>query len=154
MGFRPGEHRVYHHGETVRLVVRVRNAGKEEVKFQYLPDFLKEKPPAVTDGEDKPVQLSSVISFWVQVPVEVNLAPGKEIELYEWKPELSPARDSGKAKFSTLYGTGKFHVQYERVFGNSSSRTIPLDPALSKLATGKLELEVKGTEKSGEKVKE
>ena len=39
--------------------------------------------------------------------------------------------------------SGKFSLQYERVLGNSSSGQIKLDPALSKLATGKLELEVK-----------
>ena len=38
--------------------------------------------------------------------------------------------------------TGKFSVQYERVLGNSSASRIKIDPALSKLATGKLELEV------------
>src|SRR6266550_2561113 len=42
LGFRPGEHRVYHHGETVTLVVRVRNVSKEEVKFQYLKEFFME----------------------------------------------------------------------------------------------------------------
>jgi putative ABC transport system ATP-binding protein len=35
-----------------------------------------------------------------------------------------------------------FPIQYERVFGNSSSGTITPDPALSKLTTGKLELKV------------
>jgi hypothetical protein len=61
--------------------------------------------------------------------VEVNLAPGKEIELYQSNLELKP---------------GKFQIQYERVFGNSSGAVqIKLDPALSKLATGKLELEIK-----------
>jgi hypothetical protein len=33
--------------------------------------------------------------------------------------------------------------QYERVFGNSSAGSIKLDPALSKLGTGKLEVEIK-----------
>jgi RNA polymerase sigma factor (sigma-70 family) len=143
LGYRPGEHRAYHHGETVALVVRVRNVSKEQVKFQYVPQFLMEKLPAVTDGEDKPIHLGGVTRFGFHKPVEMNLAPGKEIELYELKLELRPASESGKAMFSTLYGTGKFHIQYERVFGNSSSGTITLDPALSKLATGKLELEIK-----------
>ena len=53
MGFRPGQKRAYRHGETVTLVVRVRNVGKEEVKFQYLREFFKENPPTVTDGEGK-----------------------------------------------------------------------------------------------------
>jgi RNA polymerase sigma factor (sigma-70 family) len=143
LGYLPGQPRTYHIGETVTLVVRVRNVGKEEVKFQYVPQFLMEKPPAVTDGEDKPVHLGGVTIFGFHKPVEVNLAPGKEIKLYEWKLELRPASESGKAMFSTLYGTGKFHIQYERVFGNSSSGTITLDPILSKLATGKLELDIK-----------
>jgi len=74
-----------------------------------------------------------------------NLAPGKEIELYELKFKLRPASESGNERFGfeTLYGTGKFHVQYERFFGNSSSGFIKLDPTLSKLTTGKLELEIK-----------
>ena len=39
--------------------------------------------------------------------------------------------------------TGKVGLQYERVIGNSSSGFLnKLDPALSKLGTGKLELEV------------
>jgi hypothetical protein len=40
-------------------------------------------------------------------------------------------------------GTGKVSLQYEQVFGNSSSGRMELDPRLSKLGTGKLELEVK-----------
>jgi RNA polymerase sigma factor (sigma-70 family) len=157
LGFRPGEHRAYHHGETVTLVVRVRNVGKEAVKFQYLRQFFIEKPPAVTDGEGKPVPLDGVTAYGIHIPVKVNLAPGKEIELYEWKPELKPAsdRDDEKPNLSTLYGTGKFQIQYERVVGDSSSGFLNKpDPSLSKLATGKLELEVKDDEKLPEKKEE
>jgi hypothetical protein len=82
--------------------------------------------------------------------VDVNLAPEKEIELYELNVKLRPASKSGADKLkdladrlSTLYGTGKFQIQYERVLGGSSSGTIMLDPRLSRLATGKLELEIK-----------
>lgn len=42
-----------------------------------------------------------------------------------------------------MVGTGKIGVQYGRVFGNSSAGGINLGPARAKLATGKLELEVK-----------
>ena len=73
-----------------------------------------------------------MIQHVLHIPVEVNLAPGKEIELYERMLVLSPE-----------YGTGTVQIQYERVFGNSSFGRIKLDPALSNLATGKLELEVK-----------
>ena len=75
----------------------------------------------------------------------MNLAPGKEIELADVQYELRPANESGKSsttRFPPLYGVGKVSVQYERVFGNSSSGQIKLDPNLSKLATGKLELEI------------
>ena len=64
-------------------------------------------------------------------PEDVNLAPGKEIVLGD--VELLTA----------LLGTGKFTVQYERVFGKTYQAKGELDPALSKLATGKLDLEIK-----------
>ncbi len=143
LGYLPGQHRAYHLGETVTLVVRVRNVCKEAVKFQYLRQFFIERPPAVTDDKGNSVSLTSVsYAGGGHFPVEVTLAPGKEIELYELMLKLRPASD-GKDRFSTVYGTGKFSIQYERVLGNSSSGFIKLDPALSKLATGKLELEVK-----------
>lgn len=150
LGFYPGQKRAYSHGETVKLVVRVRNVGKEAVKFEYLRQFFIETPPAVTDGKGKPVPQAKVeAGGLVHISVEVNLAPGKEIELtgsqpyYELKYKLRPASESGNNRSWTLYGTGKFQIQYERVFGDSSSGQIKLDPSLSKLATGKLELEVK-----------
>jgi hypothetical protein len=142
LGYHPGQKRAYSHGETVRLIVRVRNVSKEAVKFQYLRQFFIERPPAVTDGAGKPVLLGGVTAFGFHIPVDVNLLPGQEIELYEWKLELKGASEGSNERFSTLYGAGKFQIQYERVLGNSSSGTITLDPALSKLATGKLELEV------------
>jgi RNA polymerase sigma factor (sigma-70 family) len=134
LGFLPGQKRAYHHGETVTLVVRVRNVCKEEVKFQYLRQFFWENAPTVTDGKGKPVDFRY---GWLDtaifpIPVDVNLAPGKEIVLGEEVKLLT-----------TLLGTGKFSVQYERVFGNSSVGKITLDPILSQLATGKLELEIK-----------
>jgi hypothetical protein len=77
-------------------------------------------------------------------PLDVNLAPGKEIVLYELQLELSNNKGIGVPRDSTLYGTGKFSVHYERVLGSSSlsSVAIKFDPILSKLATGKLVLEV------------
>ena len=53
MGYEPGEKRVHRPGETVKLVVRVRNVGKEEVSFQYLRHFFIENPPTVTDDKGK-----------------------------------------------------------------------------------------------------
>src|SRR5262249_21671145 len=78
LGFRPGENRAYSPGQTVKLVVRVRNVGKEAVKFQYLKEFFIETPPTVTDDKGKPVLLRRRdAGGLVHVPVEVNLAPGK-----------------------------------------------------------------------------
>ena len=147
LGYRPGEKRAYSHGETVTLVVRVRNVGKEEVRFQYLRQFFIENPPTVTNGTGNVNQLGRITAFGTHIPVEVNLAAGKEIELYEWKPYLGSGTEEGIPKYPYIFGTGKFQVQYEKVFGNSSSGTIKIDPALDKLATGKLEIEVKEPEK-------
>src|SRR5262249_28664995 len=84
--FRPGEHRAYHLGETVTLVVRIRNVGKEAVKFEYLRQFLDESPPTVTgaDGKTVPQHRTEVLGF--HFPAEVTLEPGKEIELESRMP--------------------------------------------------------------------
>jgi RNA polymerase sigma factor (sigma-70 family) len=148
LGYAPGQKRAYHHGETVRLVIRVRNVSKEAIKFQYLPQFLVEEPPAVTDGQGNLVRLPRrSVTARVHQPVQVNLAPGKEFEPYDPTFKLVPATKKGADDVSdnsdyTLFGTGKFQVQYKRVIGKSSAGPEP-DPKLSKLATGKLELEVK-----------
>jgi hypothetical protein len=150
LSYQPGQKRAYSQGETVTLVVRVRNVGKEEVKFQYLRQFFIENPPTVTDGDGKPIPQPHVTAFGTHLAVEVNLAPGKEIELYEWKRELRPAKWIGNDGVPSLYGTGRFSVEYERVLGNSSAGTIKLDPILSKLGTGKLELEIKSDPRAKE----
>ncbi|MEO8351303.1 MAG: M56 family metallopeptidase, partial [Chthoniobacteraceae bacterium] len=153
VGFLPGGKRAYSHGETVRLAIRVRNVGTKEVKFQYLRQFFAENPPAVTDGEGRPVPLEGFpTAFGIHIPREVKLAPGKEIELYELNLRPRPASEAGvapsqkegaEALVQRIWATGKVSVQYQRVFRNSSSEQLRLDPALSELATGKLELEIK-----------
>src|SRR5262249_55806592 len=133
LGYPPGQHRTYYSGETARLVVRVRNVSKDAVDFQYYTMFFMQKAPTVQDGEGKPVQFRYGIidtAKWHE-PVDVNLAPGKEIVLSE--AEL----------LTTVLGPGRFTVRSERVFGKTYQAKVELDPALSKLATGKLELETK-----------
>jgi hypothetical protein len=146
LGYHPGQKRAFSHGETVRLVVRVRNIGKVEVKFQYLRQFLIERPPIVTDADGRAVRQWKLDAGGLgHVPEEVSLAPGKEIELGDVRYELWPADKRGKLwtlKFPPLCGVGKVSVQYGRVFGNSSLGRIKLEPNLSELATGKLELEI------------
>ena len=154
LGFRPGERRAYRHGEEVTLVVRVRNVGKEEVKFQYLSPYFKENWPTVTDADNKPVPQpgKAFAGGTAHLPKEVSLPPGKEVELADVTYELRPASDSATKNstknFAPLYGGGKVGIQYESVFANSSLAKIKLDPTLSKLATGKLELEIKSASPS------
>jgi hypothetical protein len=160
LGIRPGQ-RIYHYGEPVTLVVRVRNVSKETVKFEYIRQFLDENPPTVTaDGKQIPQSGVDVLGF--HFPVAVSLAPGKEIELESrmaggpdragapgYRYELGPVNGGRKAMTNEhllRVGTGKVSLQYEQVIGNSSSGRVELDPVLSKLATGKLELQVQDAE--------
>jgi hypothetical protein len=153
LGLPPGAKRIYRHGETVQLVVRVRNVGKETVKFQYVKQFLDEKRPTVTDAEGKNLPQASTAMLGTHGPTEVALEPGKEIVLETRmhgasgsRYELLPANGERKAatkEWPLVVGTGKVGLRHERVFGNSSSGQIKLAPALEKLATGTLELEVK-----------
>jgi hypothetical protein len=148
LGFRPGEKRAYGHGETVTLVVRVRNIGKKEVEFQYLKEFFKENPPIVTDADGKKLPGYKILFTPLEhVPEEVSLAPGKEIELSSEQYQLMPTNERGKGhsgRFQPLWtGTGKVSVQYNRLFGNTSGGRIKVDPDLLDLTTGSLELEIK-----------
>jgi len=135
LGFRAGEPRAYHHGDTVKLVVRIRNVGKEEVKFRYVRQYFIENPPAVTDGEGKSVPLPHASVFGFPL-LDVKLAPGKEIELAELKLEPRLPSQSVHEGDWVLHGTGKFIVQYEQLVEPDNDKT------LSKLATGKLDLEI------------
>ena len=156
LGLLPGAKRVYQHGETVTLVVRVRNVGKETVKFEYVKQFLDEHRPTVTTADGKALPQSGTTMLGTHGPTEVNLEPGQEVVLetrmhgasgspYALLPE-GGGLSTTKA-WPLFVGSGKFSLHYDAVFGNSSSGKIKLDPALAKLATGKLELEVKEAEK-------
>jgi RNA polymerase sigma factor (sigma-70 family) len=142
LGLRPGERRVYHYGETVTLVVRVRNVGKEGVNFQYLKKFFVENQPIVTDADGKTIPQSHPAALGFHVPEEVSLAPGKEIELASLQYTLTPSSERGK-DLPLYVGTGKVSLQYKRLIGNTSAGRIKVDPDLLKLATGELELEIK-----------
>jgi uncharacterized protein (TIGR03067 family) len=153
LGYDPGQKRAYHHGETVRLVLRLRNVSKKEVEFACCRQFFMEVPPTMTDGQGKPVRLPASAGTPKPRPEKVSLAPGKEIELYELKFKLRPAGENGDedndidsldfaGTVFTFYGTGKFLIQYERLIDKPWAGPEP-DPTLSKLATGKLELEIK-----------
>ena len=152
-GLTIGEKRAYSHGETVKVFLKVRNVGKEAVKFKYITQYLDENPPTVTgaDGKTIPQGKTDVMGV-VHLPVEVNLEPGKEIVLESrihgasgLRYELRPASGGGKpaTRDHALHvGTGKVGLQYEQVFGSTSAGRLEPDPVLEKLGTGKLELEV------------
>src|SRR5262249_33975660 len=147
LSIRPGEKRVFRHGDVITLAVRVRNVGKETVKFEYVRQFLDENQPTVTNADGTTVKQHGGVMLGEHFPKKVSLEPGKEIELDSGLPrfELRPAKGGGEpttAGPKLFVGTGKVGFQYERVFGSSSSGKINLDPALSNLATGKLELEI------------
>jgi RNA polymerase sigma factor (sigma-70 family) len=145
LGFRPGEHRAYSPGETVKLVVRVRNVSKEEVKFSYFNEEFYENPPAVTDDGGKPVPLEgSGFGLGLAKRIDVNLAPGKEVDLCEVNLVLRPASEKDKERpVWKLFGTGKFQLKCNKAGGNIRDEKTGPDPILGKLHTGKLEIEVK-----------
>jgi hypothetical protein len=148
LGFRPGEHRAYRHGETVTLVVRLRNVGKQPIRFSYLQPFCEHALTVTGSDGEVALQPNVVIADLGQrIPGQVELQPGKEIELHELKRRLKPASASDgqiPEQPYALYGTGKISIQYEQVFGPPAFG-VPgwrLDPALAKLATGNLEVQV------------
>jgi len=144
----------YSHGETVKVVVRVRNVGKEEVKFQYLRQFFIETPTRRDGwrGQARPPRRIPDRFLGLTSRLQVNLAPGKEIELYELKLRPKPASEVGVSTSQkegpealvreALGRRGRSAFSTSGFFGMSSGRQVELDPNLSKLATGKLELEI------------
>ena len=147
LGFRPGEKRAYSHGEAVAVVLRVRNVGKEAVEFKHIWAFFVENLPAITDADGKLVQLPRFGAEGRQLPRSTTVTPGKAVEVYEWSFDLRPKGESGNKGSITIHGTGKFNLQCERIVGPTSGNPNHPNPTLDKLATGKLELEVKDAKK-------
>jgi RNA polymerase sigma factor (sigma-70 family) len=143
LGFRRGAKRAYSFGDTVTFAVRLRNVSKDIVSFQYLYPHI-ENPLTVTDSTGKSIPNIRMYEIGSRQPLMVRLAPGKEMALHELRRALKPATESENKEDGVLYGTGKVSIQYEQVLGdpNMGLPGWKLDPILSKLATGKLELEV------------
>lgn len=142
LGFRPGEKRPYHHGEEAWIVLRLRNIGKDPVEFSHIWAFFVENPPTITDADGKILQLPKLAALGLQAPRDTPIAPGKEVVLYEWNCDLQPIGGTSKNLF-TIHGTGKFTFQCTRIVGPTTGNPNHSNPGLDKLATGKLELEVK-----------
>ncbi|HYH63474.1 MAG TPA: RNA polymerase sigma factor [Urbifossiella sp.] len=150
---RGGAKKVFRHGDVVTLGVRVRNVGKEAVTFGYVPQHLDENPPTVTDADGATTPQPNLMSLGVEHPaVTVTLEPGKAVELkshyfndagreYALRPADGPREGQGRAR-PLFVGTGIVTVEFERVFGDSSIGKAEIPPALRRLRTGVLELEV------------
>ncbi len=150
---RGGVKPVYRHGDTITLGVRVRNVGKEAVSFGYVPQYLDETPPAVTDADGGLLSQPRLEMLGVAHPaVKVTLEPGKEIELetHIFGPDgrrfgLAPEGGKGERKSRErplFVGTGIVSVRQDRVFGDSSIGKAEVDPGLLRLGTRAVELEI------------
>jgi RNA polymerase sigma factor (sigma-70 family) len=150
LSLRPGEKRVYHHGDVITLVVRVRNVSKKTVQFKYVREFLDENYPTVASADGKTIPQEPFAVTGVLRPIDVTLDPGKEVKLESRfdarQYELVPNKDTPGSKNLPLLivPTGKVSLQYSHLFGYRSSGSMELD---RNLGTGKLELEVKDREK-------
>ena len=79
--------------------------------------------------------------------VAVELQAGEEIDLCEFDLALQPPSESGQNSPWTLYQIGKFQIQFEDVDLLRQTGANTFGPLLDgKIATGKLELEVKEAE--------
>jgi len=138
IGIQLGENRVYKVGETVTLILRLRNNGKNEVPFSDDAEYFQKNPPLITDANNKAVTIKkrSIFGFIKKRSV----APGKEVDLIHLELALQPVTDREKDAEWTLYGTGTFHIKYEDVPVVGEVRLG--SPGMT-LTTGRLELEVK-----------
>lgn len=147
LGFRPGEHRVYHPGEAVKLVLRVRNVGKEAVEFKHIRAFFIENPPKITDADGKIVELPNYRTRDQESHTarSNNVLPGEEVDLHEWAFDLQPKIEHSSRSF--IPGTGQFSIQCGRIVGPTWLNPNHPNPTSDKLATGMLKLEVKDAKK-------
>jgi hypothetical protein len=145
VGIQFGEDRTYKVGETVTLTVRLRNNGKKDVPFVYNSEYFQKNPPLVTDADGKAVKVKERNIFGIIK--KGSVAPGKEADLCKFALDLRPETDRKKDESWTLYGTGKYHIQYNNVPVVGEPR---LEGPATAYATGTLELEVKEPVKPAE----
>ncbi len=145
IGISLGEQRAYKVGEAVTLIVRVRNNGKKEVPYYNADsdggEYFLRNPPLITDAQGEPVKIKRILLFaLIEGNSVTSIAPGKEADLSKLTLALRPMTDREKEEPWTLYGTGKFHIQYKDVPVVGEFR---LGSDGLTLTTGKLELDVR-----------
>jgi hypothetical protein len=116
----------------------VRNLGKTDVKFEYVKEVFEGRPFQATDGDGMSIPQGKAVAIGgKETRVPVTLRPSEEILLFGKRIELKPGN---KVRPHCLMASGNVSLWYERLFGSTTSGN--LDPKLSELATGKLELEI------------
>jgi uncharacterized protein (TIGR03067 family) len=139
VAFSKGGRRAYRIGETVPLVVRLRNVTDKVHSFDYTDGFFVENPPAVTDAAGKPARLSQfpiLAGLWRRL--HLSLAAGQTVEFGSLDLALAPADAKNGVDRPTLFAApGVYRIQYERLppFRESDPTKV--------LSTGKLDVEVK-----------
>ena len=138
VGIQVGEDRVYKVGETVTLIVRLRNNGKQDVPFIYNSEYFQKNPPLITGVMGRSRKSRSGTSLGLSKKALSHLE--KSLTCAAFALHLRPDADRKKEESWTLYGTGKFHIQYKDV---PVVGEVMLGSSGITLTTGKLELEVK-----------
>ncbi|MFO0880707.1 MAG: RNA polymerase sigma factor [Gemmataceae bacterium] len=141
LAFRPPDRHSYRHGQTVKVVLRLRNVGTKTATFRHLWAFFPEHPPTVLDANGKAISFPRTLAEGLHVPRETTLGPGKEITLYEWQIGLQEVGERSKYPL-TIHGTRTFTLECKHIVGPTSAHPVHPAPALDKLATGQLKLEV------------
>jgi len=137
----------YHHGEKLKLTVKLRNVGKAEAKVTYI--LLQESTPLVTaDGVRMTVAMPpprDELAF----PMHRVVKPGETITLYNPEIAIEP-RLLGQIGPEPIVDTptirvqaGKYHVSFQGMLTSHP-----------KLTTGALEFEVRNPEPPGPDVQE
>jgi RNA polymerase sigma factor (sigma-70 family) len=146
LGYRPGQRRAYRLGETVMLVVRVRNVGKEGVTLQYSPHCVIDNPPAITDAGGQSATFTPFSKVHVKKEVkERRVDPGEALDLDSLKIALKPAGANNVSDVPTLFARpGKYRIRMNRLAPTASNNI------LGKLATGQLELKILDAGKNAE----
>lgn len=88
VGIQLGQDRAYKVGETVTLVVRLRNNGKKEVPFNYDEEYFQKNPPLITDADGRAVKIKERNIFGIIK--KASVAPGKEVDLCKLTLDLRP----------------------------------------------------------------
>ena len=119
--------KTYRAGETVTMVVKLRNVGKAPVTYTYLLTPYQYVVPTVHDSAGKPVTVEKQADvFYAAVPTTATLKPGEEVVLGPtgkaaelpaqkapgWHPVFGIAQHAGGDVPVARVGPGKYTASY------------------------------------------